>query len=310
MRECENAGMRECENGSYAFWYFFLPCRVFYFLSHLSFFPMKQLITFLSAFLLFVNLGRSQVAITVAPDFTVTDIHGEQHHLYSLLDEGKYVMIDLYAYWCGPCCQTAPEIKKVYEDYGCNTGDLFVIGLEADGTIEQCETFETNCGSAGGHPVASGLQGSGSEAVDAFAPLAFPTIILVAPDRSIIQQDIWPFSSAVADNILSQLELEKMECGTVSGQSSLAPEFFGQVKVSPNPFRSRFLLDFEMEESAPLQLQVTNALGQVVLQRNEGAHTAGRQQLWVEAEALPNGLYFIQIKAGDKISRAMRITKS
>ncbi|MCB0568856.1 MAG: redoxin domain-containing protein [Phaeodactylibacter sp.] len=269
---------------------------------------MRHFFTSITALLLLATAGRAQVGITTAPDFVVTDIHGEQHNLYQLLDEGKYVMIDLYAYWCGPCCQTAPEIRKVYENYGCNSGELFVIGLEADGTIQQCETFEENCGSAGGYPVASGLQGGGSPAVDAFAPLAFPTIILVAPDRAIIQQDIWPFSSAIADNILAPLGLQKMEC-TVSGTQALAPEFFGDARLTPNPFDGRLSVGFEMEEAAPVEIALTNTLGQVVLRQQQGVLPAGRQQLWVETAGLPKGLYFVQLKAGGKYSRALRATK-
>jgi thiol-disulfide isomerase/thioredoxin len=106
-------------------------------------------------FLAFGWSVSAQVSITEAPDFELTDVHDETHHLYEILDAGKYVMVDLYAYWCGPCCSTAPAIKQVYEEYGCNTGDLYVIGLEADGTTAQTLEFETNCGSEGSYPVVS-----------------------------------------------------------------------------------------------------------------------------------------------------------
>ena len=40
---------------------------------------------------------------SVAPDFTITDIDGEEHNLYSYLDYGYSVIIDFSATWCGTC---------------------------------------------------------------------------------------------------------------------------------------------------------------------------------------------------------------
>ena len=66
---------------------------------------MKQNFYTLLASLLFIPfVSNSQLnnysAGDAAPDFTVTDIHGQSHTLSDYA--GKWVMVDLYAYWCGP----------------------------------------------------------------------------------------------------------------------------------------------------------------------------------------------------------------
>ena len=50
-----------------------------------------------------------------APDFTLEDMDGNPFSL-SLL-RGKYVMIDFWGSWCGPCISGIPKMKRIYEKY-------------------------------------------------------------------------------------------------------------------------------------------------------------------------------------------------
>ena len=50
-----------------------------------------------------------------SPDFKGLDVNGKE---YTLADfRGKYVYIDVWATWCGPCRQEIPYLKKLDEDY-------------------------------------------------------------------------------------------------------------------------------------------------------------------------------------------------
>lgn len=52
---------------------------------------------------------------TVAPDFTFPDWDGNDVSLSDF--RGKYVLIDFWASWCGPCRQESPNVQKQYELY-------------------------------------------------------------------------------------------------------------------------------------------------------------------------------------------------
>ena len=52
---------------------------------------------------------------TLAPDFTFPDINGNNVSLSSF--KGKYVLIDFWASWCGPCRQESPNVQKQYQLY-------------------------------------------------------------------------------------------------------------------------------------------------------------------------------------------------
>ena len=48
---------------------------------------------------------------SVIPAVTFVDINGKQRQLSDF--KGKYIYIDLWASWCGPCCQEVPYIQKL-----------------------------------------------------------------------------------------------------------------------------------------------------------------------------------------------------
>ncbi len=72
---------------------------------------------------------------STAPNFTVVDINGNSHTLYSLLDQGKTVYLDFFATWCGPCWNyhQTHALRDLWDQYGPpGTGEAFVIGIEGD----------------------------------------------------------------------------------------------------------------------------------------------------------------------------------
>ena len=74
----------------------------------------KSLLTILAAAGFGLTANAQLPVGSVAPDFTLTDINGQSHHLYNYLDSGYAVIIDISAAWCGPCWSA--HNSHVFED--------------------------------------------------------------------------------------------------------------------------------------------------------------------------------------------------
>lgn len=135
----------------------------------------------------------------VVSDFTVTDIHGEEHNLYSYTAAGKYVFIDFSFVNCPPCQATAPIFNEFYDKYGCNDGDLVCMSMfglaSQNDTNADVEGFENTYGGTFNHAPAVSIEGGAGPVDLDFSPYQYPTVCLVNPDNEIIELDIWPISS-------------------------------------------------------------------------------------------------------------------
>ena len=153
---------------------------------------MKKIFTLFAAIAIAFSV-QAQCPLTTAVDFTVTDTDGNTHVLFDYLDDGKYVLIDFFYTTCGPCQITAPKVSEAYTYFGCNTGDLVVLGIDYGDTDAEVIQFEQTFGVI--YPSSSGEEGGGTPVCTAYGITAYPTVILIAPDRSIVEQDIWPIEN-------------------------------------------------------------------------------------------------------------------
>jgi thiol-disulfide isomerase/thioredoxin len=65
-----------------------------------------------------------------APDFTMNQPDGKPLSLKSL--RGKYVLIDFWASWCGPCRAENPNVVAAYNKYKTKGFDILSVSLDKD----------------------------------------------------------------------------------------------------------------------------------------------------------------------------------
>lgn len=64
-----------------------------------------------------------------APDFAYADLNGKKWGPKDF--RGKYLIIDFWASWCGPCRQEIPHLKEVYKKYKDKGLDILAVSIDA-----------------------------------------------------------------------------------------------------------------------------------------------------------------------------------
>ncbi len=119
-------------------------------------------------------------------DFTMNDLNGTPHKLSEYVGKGKYVLIDFWASWCGPCRREMPNVIALYKKYKDKGFDI--VGISLDSNKNAWQNAISQMGMPWHH--LSDLKGWKNSGAKLYGVNAIPSTRLVDPKGNIIGKDL------------------------------------------------------------------------------------------------------------------------
>ena len=120
----------------------------------------------------------------VAPDFTLNDTTGTPITMSSF--KGKYLLVDFWAAWCGPCRRENPNNVSLYADY--KDKGFEILGVSFDNKREDWVKAINDDGLT--WPQVSDLKGWNSEAGKLYGVSSIPHTVLLDKEGVIVAKNL------------------------------------------------------------------------------------------------------------------------
>jgi hypothetical protein len=268
---------------------------------------MKKIFTLISLGLISVSTFAQVGA--VAPNFTQKDLNGTSHDLYTYLNAGKVVIVDMSATWCGPCWNfhAAHYLKDLYTEFGpTGTNQVVILFYEDDVATTLADLNGTTSGTQG-----NWVTGVPYPIINATASLptqygsGYPTVSVICPKDKKIMDNLAALSSLSAmrtsvKNIISS-------CSATSvGRSNVIN--LQDATIAPNPTAEITTLNFSIENDVTAKVSLYSAIGQLISVTTQQV-VSGQNSIELNLAGLNAGTYFVKVSTKDAMSKMIPVLK-
>ena len=247
----------------------------------------KLIISCLFLFSFYVQYG--QTTLTEAVDFTAYDVDGNEWNLFAILNAGKYACLDFSKADCILSQENAPAVNGAYEYFGCNGFDVVFLGINSGNTLAEVQAYIDENGI--GFPYISGINGNEVLTIyEDFNIGACPTQILIAPDKSIVEQDIWSYQGdVVLVPVLESHGLLQNTCLVGIGENRDMT-----VDIFPNPVNHFIEIQLSNQNNmVDTKIEILNILGE-----KQKTIALVSDKMKIDISELDEGLYLIVMVVG------------
>ncbi len=131
------------------------------------------------------NFAKSKLNNTMSPSFDYENHKGGKTKLADLA--GKYVYVDVWATWCGPCRAEIPSLKAIEEKYHGKNIEFVSISIDVAKDHDKWKNFVTDK-SLGGVQLFADKDWN-SDFMKAYGVTSIPRFILIDPNGKIVKSD-------------------------------------------------------------------------------------------------------------------------
>ena len=227
---------------------------------------MKKLLLLLML-CLSITINAQLPNLSIAPNWTLTDVNGTAHSLYDYLDNNYTVFLDFSAVWCGPCWNyhIGGALEDLYVNHGPSgfpsvsantTDDVMVFMIEGDANALAC-IYGVGCNTQGDwvagtpYPIfCTDGTVNNDNVTSAYSINYWPTIYMICPDRVLIEagQSNSPYNLLncnPAANLLNDPKVMSYSGAAIQCDGTLAPT----VTIMNNGINNLMSLDIEVDVS-------------------------------------------------------------
>lgn len=222
-------------------------------------------------------------AQTTAPDFFCIDDYERPVHLYDILDNDQYAF--LYFFFTettDPEGQFSQIVAETYYNYGANQDEVYFIGIDPTGDSLSANWWSVDYQTD--FPIIHKFtEGDDVHNIcEAYGVQFFATVKLIAPDRTIIINDIWPIEST--QHLISEVDAAiAKHKGNNNGEG--VTELENNCAIYPNPAST----EVKIISNGDANVKIFDMTGRCVKDVNVADDAT------IDIKDLNTGVYFVNV---------------